>query len=37
MVHGDDFVAVWSQKATCKLKKSFGTAYKVKCDVLGGG
>ena len=37
MVHGDDFVAVGSEKATQKLRKSPENAYKVKCEVLGVG
>ena len=36
MVHDDDFVAIGSEKATRKLKKSLKTAYKVKCDVFEG-
>ena len=37
MVHGDDFVAVGDEKSTQKLKKSLEAAYKVKCEILGGG
>ena len=37
MVHGDDSVAVGSEKATQKLRTPSENAYKVTCEVLGGG
>ena len=37
MVHGDDFLTVGSKTSTDALKKTLMTAYKVKCEFLGGG
>ena len=37
MVHGDDFVAVGNKKSTDHLKTILESAYKIKCEILGGG